>query len=134
MATLVTNYSHFNTTSITQSKDFHLKTSEIIFVILYLMIFVLGVGGNILVVKSFSAPNSRKKAGSKLVISLAVNDLFASILVPLTQIHSIVSRNTNPVAAWFLGKTLCYTIIGFSYIFLLATGWLLVSIAIERFR
>ena len=133
MVTSLANYSTANITTVPQEREFHLLTSEIVLVILYLMIFIFGVGGNILVIKSFSAPDTRKKAGSLLVIILAINDSFASILVPLNQIHAIVSRKLDPFAAWYLGEPLCYTIIGFGYIFLLATGWLLVAIAVERF-
>ena len=127
------NHSSGNTTVIGVSKDFYLTTPEVLLLALYTVIFIIGVAGNILVARFFGASNLKKKAGSRLVIALAINDLLASVLVPINQIHSIISRNLNPVAAWYLGKPLCYTMIGISFTFLLATGWLLVAISIERF-
>ena len=125
--------SKYNATSTT---GFNLKLSplNITLLVCYSLIFTLGVCGNLLVVKWFYEQYKQKMAGSALVMVLAVNDLLASIIVPLTQIHYIISLNTQPKRAWYLGRMLCYTMRGFGILFLLATSWILIAIASERYK
>ena len=116
--------------------DFHLhfRPLDIVLLCFYPLVLILGVGGNLLVIRWFCAKNRRKMAGSVLVIVLAFNDLFASIMVPSTQIHMIISYNKEPHAAWYLGKVLCHTLHESGVVFLLATSWILVIIAMERYK
>ena len=100
----------------------------------YSMVVIIGVAGNLMVIKWFHNESRRNKPGSLLVIGLAVNDLIASIVTPLYQIHYIVADNKTPQYAWYLGKGLCKTLTPFTYIVLLTTPWLLVCIAAERLQ
>ena len=101
---------------------------------LYSLVIILGVGGNILVVRWFAFGNRRNSPGSIMVICLACNDCLSSVIVPLFRIHDIVAFQKQPQLAWYLGEALCYALPGLLRFFLLATSWILVAIAFERYR
>ena len=131
------NQSFNNTTSnLTLPIDFSLKLRPLHIALLcfYPLVAVLGVGGNVYVIKWFYSKQKRNIAGSSLVVVLACNDLLASIMVPSAQIHLIISFNKYPFNAWYLGELLCSTLQEFSVVFLLATSWILVVIALERYK
>ena len=133
-----TNSSHSVCCDKTKNPDFEeylqLSKVDILYIFLYVCVFVVGVLGNILVMKWFLEPDKRNRPGSVMVITLAFNDMLASIIVPLFRIHLIVAATIRPLDAWYLGRTLCYTIRGFNLAFVLATSWILVVIATERYR
>ena len=105
-----------------------------ILIVFYVFVFTSGIAGNILVIKWFGTKEERKKAGNKLVIALAFNDFLSSIFIPLFQIHFIVIGSIEPHKAWYLGKVLCHSQIGMHVTFVMVTSFLLVAIAVERFR
>ena len=106
----------------------------IVVILLYGITTVLGTIGNALVIKSFTIGSQKNLAGSRLITILAANDFLASIFLPLYEVHSLISVNLQPVYAWYLGKALCHTLVGSQIFFLVATSWLLVAIASERYR
>ena len=108
-----------------------LNSEDIILTIFYGFVVILGTIRNALVVKWFWA---REEAGSKLVVVLAINDFLASLLVPLNKIHGAVRHSLEPSDAWYLGQCLCYILHGMQMTFLYTTSWILIAIAIERFR
>ena len=110
------------------------KAVDYILFLLYSLVLIIGVGGNLLVISWFSSDKNKKKPGSTLVIVLAMNDLIASIITPLYGIHLVVSMKTEPYLAWYLGKELCPTIQASTHLVWLTTPWLLVAIATERFQ
>ena len=119
---------------------------DIILIICYGLIFICGTIGNIFVISWFGASEKRGKAGSKLVIVLAINDFLSSIFVPIYQIHfiirfSLVSKDAKGVlgafftrSSWYVGKTLCHLDLGIQSVFITATALLLIVISIERYR
>ena len=107
---------------------------DIVLSIFYGLVFLLGTLGNAFVIKWFGVKEERKKAGNKLVVVLAVNDFLSSIFVPLLQFHNIVSKALDPPGVWYIGKDLCISLAGLQQAFLIATSFLLMTIAIERFR
>ena len=122
-----------NTTS-TTTLYLQLKPLHVILLFFYPLVIILGVGGNVYVIKWFYSKSRRKMAGSALVVVLAFNDLFASIMVPSTQIHHIISHSKQPYEAWYLGKILCHTLHETGVVFLLATSCILMAIALERYK
>ena len=129
------NFSNFysNVTSSSYIPE-QFQVVDYILLLLYSMVVVIGVGGNSLVISWFSSYKNKGKPGSALVIVLAMNDLIASIITPLYGIHLMVSFKTKPYLAWHLGKKLCGTFQASTTLVWLATPWLLVAIATERFR
>ena len=107
---------------------------ELVLMIFYVIIFIFGTVGNVLVVKWFMVKKQREKAGNTLVVALAINDFISSVIVPLWQIHHIVRNSLTPPGAWYIGKGLCHFLPGIAMTFLIATSFLLVSISLERFR
>ena len=116
-------------------KDIQLSNVDIFYTCLYSTIFGIGFFGNIIVIWWFSKPMRRKRAGSVMVITLATNDMLASIVIPSLRIYSIIAaRTTSAWRAWYLERVTCYTIDGMNMTFVLATSWILVIIAGERYR
>ena len=110
------------------------KVVDIILIVCYAFVFLSGTVGNGFVISWFGRKSERRKAGNKLVVMLAINDLLSSIFVPLSQIHYLISYSINPAAAWYLGRFLCYLLPGMGRTFLYATSFLLIAISIERYR
>ena len=110
-----------------------LNAFSITIIVIYSFAFLLGVSGNLFVVKWFGNKRERKKAGNKLVVVLAINDLLSSIFVPMGQIHYMAMNFVSPPRAWYLGRELCYTLNGLQFTFIVATSLFLVMIALERF-
>ena len=139
----LTLFVNFTTTSphhMTSSKEIqkdsslHLKFVDYVLLIPYCLVVVIGVGGNLLVIKWFCSPAKKGRPGSLLVNVLAVNDLIASIVTPFLEIHQTIAALVEPYYAWYLGKGLCKCLFAFHNAFLLNTSWLLVAIAAERYR
>ena len=107
---------------------------DIVLTICYGFVFLSGTVGNSFVINWFGKKSERKKAGNKLVVMLAINDLISSVLVPLSQIHYLISASINPPGVWYLGKVLCYSLPGIGRTFLYATSFYLIAISLERYR
>ena len=127
-----------NTTNITTAPrtniSLHFQVTDYVLLSCYSAVVIIGVIGNLLVIKWFSKEEKRQKPGSILVIILAVNDLIASIVTPLNEMNLVVSYRSNPSYTWHLGEGLCKTLSAFSNLVLLSTPWLLVAIATERYQ
>ena len=126
-----------NMSNITMNSQTHasqLKMLDYVLLSLYSMIVVIGVIGNILVIRWFSSDEWKNRPGSFLVVVLAGNDLIASLVTSLNEMNLIVTDSINPPYIWYLGKGVCKCLNAFTYMFLLTTPWLLVAIATERFQ
>ena len=131
-----------NTTNISSSRDnpitiavhgFH--TKDVVLIFFYSLMIPLGVIGNGLTIKYFFFTSKWKCSGTKLLVILAANDLFASLYVPLESIHFLVQYAlSSSGATWTLGEALCYLTIGVADMLFGVTSWLLVAIAAERSR
>ena len=110
------------------------KVVDIILIVCYAFVFLSGTVGNGFVIRWFGRKGERRKAGNKLVVMLAINDLLSSVLVPLSQIHYLISASINPPGVWYLGKVLCYSLPGIGRTFLYATSFYLIAISLERYR
>ena len=109
------------------------NTRELVYLILYGMMIPLGVIGNGLTIKYFRFSPRWEQAGTKLLVVLAVNDLISSIYVPLEKMYDHYNKIVdNPF--WTLGMPMCYLMHSVTEMFFVATSWLLVIIAYERFR
>ena len=111
-----------------------IKPMDIFLFSVYSLVIISGVSGNALVIKWFYEQYKQKVAGSAFVMVLAVNDLFASMIVPLAPVHLLLSHSRHPIEAWYLGKMLCYTLNESAAVFLLTTSWTLIAIALERYK
>ena len=129
-------FSFANASNFTEASNkdvsFELHAMDYVLMSMYSLVFLIGVGGNLMVIRWFYGDAKTNNPGSLLVIVLATNDLIASIMTPLLEMHRIVSRSYHHT--WFLGKGLCKTLPAFSALFLLTTPWFLVAIATERFQ
>ena len=131
----ISNISNATTAAQLKSKNIpQLQVVDIVLLLFYCFVFVVGVGGNILVIRWFSSDEKRNRPGSLLVIVLAINDLVAAMVTSLYEMNYIVVGSINPAYIWYLGKGLCKSLTAFTYMFLLTTPWLLVAIATERFQ
>ena len=101
---------------------------EITQLVLYAFVFISGTTGNLLVIKYFL--RSPDQPGSRFVISLALIDLIASILVPIRNSIIIIYEFQH----WPLGQIGCYMLWPWTECTLFASAWLLVAISLERVR
>ena len=106
---------------------------DIVYLILYSMMIPLGVIGNGLTIKYFRFSTRWVSAGTKLIVVLAVNDLISSIYVPLEKMYHHY-KVVMEIPHWTLGMSMCYLMQALTEVFFVATSWLLVVIALERFR
>ena len=111
-----------------------LATVDYVLIVFYGVICITGTIGNGFIVKWFGAQDERKKAGNKLVAVLAVNEIVASICIPLPEIYFILMGKLRHEYALFIERFLCHALPGAKVLFLTATAWLLMGISIERFR
>lgn len=66
------------------------KDVDIVFIISYGLVFLFGTLGNCLVMNWFGAKSERKKAANILLITLTINGLCSSILIPMLYIYFII--------------------------------------------
>ena len=107
-------------------------TEDIVLLICFVSMFLLGTVGNLLTIKYFGFGDGKKLAGSLQILFLAVNDFLSSIIVPVAQIMSIIKRSI--VSNWDISPFPCYTLVGAVNLLLTASSWFLVAISAERLR
>ena len=103
---------------------------KIFLYVLYSLIFIVGVSGNALVCYVLGIKKPRKNCGDIFVISLAISDLLASIVVPLVIINDLVGDSIR----WYFGEIGCYVLPPMITITLTASSWSLVLICVDRYR
>ena len=123
-----------NITINSQRYAVQLKVVDYVLLSLYSVLVVIGVIGNILVIRWFSSDEWKNRPGSFLVVVLAGNDLIASLVTTLNEMNLIVTDSITPQYIWYLGRGMCKCLNAFTYMLLLTTPWLLVAIATERFQ
>ena len=108
---------------------------DVIKILIYSLVFLLGTPGNIYVICKFSKPNKKKFPSNKFVVHLAVVDLLSSFILPIYHVHALVDWILqNRVSIWYFGEFLCHLVPNCSIIFLGASSWFLVAISCERLR
>ena len=109
----------------------HKEKTNISLIVTYSIVILIGVIGNAIVISKFTTSERRKMAGSTMIVTLAVNDFFASIFVPLFQINDLTGQgNWNRV--WHYGHVLCIFLPGIQLVSITASSWILVAISFER--
>ena len=111
----------------------HEKETNISLVTTYSIVMIIGVIGNAIVIHKFITPERRRMAGSTMITTLAVNDLLASIFIPLYQTNQLIEQR-NERFAWYLGEVLCIFLPGIQIVSIVASPWILVVISLERLR
>uniref|UniRef100_A0A8C7YE44 Pyroglutamylated RFamide peptide receptor n=1 Tax=Oryzias sinensis TaxID=183150 RepID=A0A8C7YE44_9TELE len=104
------------------------RSAKITFVIMYVLIFVLALGGNTLVIYIVVKKRAIQTATDIFICSLAVSDLLITFFcIPFTLLQNISSE-------WFGGVLVCKTV-PFVQTTAIVTGILTMTcIAIERYQ
>ena len=100
--------------------------SDAIQLILYLVIFLSGTIGNVIVIQSFV--RTSEKPGSRFVVALALLDMITSMITPFQSIIMTMYDD------YPLGKEACAAIAPIQLTNVFASAWLLVVISLERAR
>lgn len=97
----------------------------------YTLMFVVGCIGNSLVIyKTAIKRKSKKKFHDYQIVSLAIADLLGSIFIPMNMIHDITNYNE-----WLLlGRLGCKVVTSMNPFLTVTSAWMMVAIAITRFR
>jgi len=98
-------------------------------VVLYSLISIIGVIGNIAIIHMFLNKKNRNSTSVTFILSLAVSDLLASIFIPLVMINDIVSPDL-----YVFGIVGCKVLPSMSILTTLASAWNLVLISVDRLR
>ena len=102
------------------------------------IVIICGTIGNITVIRMFGLTDRKHQAGSALVVTLAVTDLFSSIAIPVDVLTYITLKAKYPVfggrGPYPYGEGACYFLSSVHSLFVTASAWLLAAISIERVR
>lgn len=117
----------------TEASQFGMKEplahTAIFLIALYVIIFLLGVGGNTTVIVFFTRKANRTLYDT-YIIHLAIADLLMSLVTPPRAISTIVVHDEGA----FLDEVGCRALSAIEPISVNASSWILTSIAIERYR
>lgn len=102
--------------------------TRIVFGLIYVMVILIGVSGNVLVILAVTKVPSMKTVTNVFIANLAVADLIVTtICCPLILIHMLSYPN------WMLGDNMCYLTIVFIHISLSGSSFGLLSISVDRY-
>lgn len=101
-----------------------------ILIVIYAVVFVMGVFGNAMVCYILGVKKKRKRQFDILLISLSIADLLASFAGPITMIADLAGDHH----VWYFGGFLCKVLPAISPITLFASSWTLAMISCDRFR
>ena len=109
-----------------------ISAEYIILCIGYVLLFIVGIVGNGFVIfKTEFLPGTLKKSFHIQIISLAIADLLASILIPVTTIYDLITN----YAGWDLfGIAACKLFGSVMPALTMTSAWMMVSITVARFR
>ncbi|KAK6753771.1 hypothetical protein RB195_013015 [Necator americanus] len=100
---------------------------EVVYSLVYALIFVVGVVGNGLLISSVLL-RKRSTVANVFLVNLAVSDLLLCITaVPITPVLAFMKR-------WMFGLVLCKIVPSCQAISVLISSWCLCYIAIDRYR
>ncbi|XP_067613812.1 prolactin-releasing peptide receptor [Eurosta solidaginis] len=110
-----------------QNKDLiHNKLVQIIFCIIYLTVFALGVFGNVLVCYVVLRNRAMQTVTNYFITNLALSDILLCVLaVPFTPLYTFMGR-------WAFGHTLCHLVSFAQGCSIYISTLTLMSIAIDR--
>ena len=97
--------------------------------LIYVLIFIIGCVTNAGVIYLI-ASKTKKIAYDLMIICLAASDLLASIFTPLQMIPDVISRFVK----WYYGYLGCKIIPIFAPATTFLSCWILVAIAVDRYR
>ena len=106
-----------------------LSHRAIFLIVLYVIIFILGVGGNATVI-AFFARKANRTLYDTYIIHLAIADLLMSLVTPPRVISTIVIHDNDA----FLDEMGCRALSAVEPVSVNASSWILTSIALERYR
>lgn len=119
------HYSHNDTSGV----QVEIMPVKIIKFLLYALVFVIGFGGNCVVICITVGKQKARNFHNMLLRNLAVADIaFLSINLPFRLAY----QENNYV--WPFGRSFCKIIPMFTYLFLTASSLTLVAISYERYR
>jgi len=102
-------------------------TVQIIFCLFYIIIFVLGIFGNVLVVFVVGRNRQMHTVTNLFIANLALSDVLLCVLaVPFTPLYTFMS-------GWVFGKTLCHLVPYAQGVSVYISTLTLTSIAVDRF-
>ena len=104
---------------------------EMSLVSLNTFVFLVGIIGNAMVIKTFYA--KRDQPGSRYVLVLAIVDLITSFWIPVIVVGVIINNISENFASWPFGKFVCY-LQPTQFSLFATSAWLLVAICLERVR
>ena len=97
--------------------------------IVYSAVLLVGSCTNSLVIYTI-VNRSRRAAGDVFIIGLASVDFLASVFVPINMIPDIITHLKN----WYYGNIGCKVLPVISPASIFASSWILVAIAVDRYR
>ena len=121
----------------TDYKSPDLKTKQIVELTLMIFIIISGTVGNICVIRMFGFTKRRHRAGSALVVALAINDFLSSILIPVDALGWIILAMLylrDEFQPYPFGRGMCYVLTSVIPLFMMASSWLMAAISMERLR
>ncbi|KAL3869066.1 hypothetical protein ACJMK2_041793 [Sinanodonta woodiana] len=100
---------------------------EWIFIILYFVVFVLGLVGNILVCYSVCQSKHLRTVTNYFLVNLAIADFFVILIcLPPSVVHTIAE-------SWFLGLTMCKLVQYLQHVSVFVSVLTLAAISVERY-
>ena len=108
--------------------EHYLSDTDIVRLVIYCIVLVVGVFGNTLVIIFFTKKNNRSLF-DLYIVHLATADLLASLVTPPRLIYSLLHPEK-----WILGVTGCRMFSVIEPVTVNVSAWILTSIAHERYR
>ena len=104
--------------------------AKYIWYVLYVLVLLSGIFGNILVFYVIGYLKKKRNSGDIYILSLACADFFASLVVVVIMVNDLITN----YSAWIFGKALCYVLPGVSQATKCASAWFLILISLNRYR
>ena len=92
-----------HTTATPDDPDQHYTNLDLILMASYALVFIVGIGGNILVCMMFKMSNGKLKVMEHMIVCLAITDLIASVINPALYTYWQVTRRK----VWHFGLIGC---------------------------
>ncbi|XP_049643496.1 C5a anaphylatoxin chemotactic receptor 1-like [Suncus etruscus] len=102
------------------------QANEVVTVVIYIVVFVVGVPGNALVLW-VTVWEARRSVNAIWFLNLAVADLLSCLVLPIHIMTALMHGN------WLLGHAACHILISLFYLNLYASVLLLATISVDRF-
>ncbi|XP_057303400.1 C-C chemokine receptor type 1-like [Hydractinia symbiolongicarpus] len=106
------------------------STAKILMYICFIVIFLLGTVGNVIVIYAIGAKYRVVRGYNLHIISLSIADLYTSIFLPVVTIHDLLTN----LEAWHLGVIGCKILPAMNHVTMLVSSFMLVIISVSRLR